>query len=140
MNSEFGKHRAGRESLYVRILGLRHVRPGSVMCFVLFEGSVLLAVLLSMAELVSWWSVPVLPLVVAVMVKINDVVAGVVSSGNTEPVPARVVGLPPAPGGARKQPAAKTPRRRAPIVRKGESESEPENVRVARRSDARRFS
>ena len=106
--TEFGRHRAGRQSLYVRLLGLRHVRPGSLMCFILFEGSVLLAVLLSMAELVSWWSVLVLPLVIATMVKINDAVAGVLAGG--------------AHGG------------KAAVA-----DSEPVNVRVARRSDARRF-
>ena len=37
---------------------------------------VALAVLLSLAELVNWWSVLVLPAVVAGLVKINDVVAG----------------------------------------------------------------
>lgn len=61
--------------LYARLLGLRFVNPGGVLCFVFFEGAVALAVLLALAELVSWWAVPVLPLAVAVMVKLNDVVA-----------------------------------------------------------------
>ncbi len=38
---------------------------------------VALAVLLSLAELVNWWSVLVLPAVVAGLVKINDLVASV---------------------------------------------------------------
>ncbi|MEU1886912.1 hypothetical protein ABZ491_15745 [Micromonospora rifamycinica] len=57
------------------MLGLRFVNPGGVLCFVFFEGAVALAVLLALAELVNWWTVPVLPLAVAVMVKLNDVVA-----------------------------------------------------------------
>ncbi|SCG50529.1 hypothetical protein [Micromonospora coxensis] len=61
--------------LYARALGLRFVNPGGVLCFVFFEGAVALAVLLALAELVSWWAVPVLPLAVAVMVKLNDMVA-----------------------------------------------------------------
>ncbi|MFG2058865.1 hypothetical protein ACGFI9_33065 [Micromonospora sp. NPDC048930] len=64
--------------LYARVLGLRFVNPGGVLCFLFFEGSVALAVLLALAELVSWWAVLVLPAVVAAMVKLNDVVAEVV--------------------------------------------------------------
>lgn len=64
--------------LYARALGLRVVNPGGVLCFLFFEGAVALAVLLALAELVSWWAVLVLPAVVAVMVKLNDLVAEVV--------------------------------------------------------------
>ena len=46
------------------------------MSFLLFEGVVALAVLLSLAELVNWWSILVLPAIVAGLVKINDIVAG----------------------------------------------------------------
>ncbi|SCE85743.1 hypothetical protein GA0074695_1647 [Micromonospora viridifaciens] len=64
--------------LYARVLGLRFVNPGGVLCFLFFEGAVALAVLLALAELVSWWAVLVLPAVVAAMVKLNDLVAEVV--------------------------------------------------------------
>ncbi|SBT46017.1 hypothetical protein [Micromonospora auratinigra] len=64
--------------LYARVLGLRFVNPGGVLCFLFFEGAVALAALLALAELVSWWAVLVLPAVVAAMVKLNDVVAEVV--------------------------------------------------------------
>ncbi|MER7444719.1 hypothetical protein [Micromonospora avicenniae] len=64
--------------LYARVLGLRFVNPGGVLCFLFFEGVVALAVLLALAELVSWWAVLILPAAVAVMVKLNDVVAAVV--------------------------------------------------------------
>lgn len=65
--------------LYSRMLGLRHVNPGGLLCFVFFEGSLMLAVLLALAELVSWWAIIVLPLSVALLVKINDEVAAAVT-------------------------------------------------------------
>ncbi|MFF5176088.1 hypothetical protein ACFY3U_26165 [Micromonospora sp. NPDC000089] len=61
--------------LYARALGLRFVNPGGVLCFLFFEGAVALAVLLALAELVTWWAVLILPVAVALMVKLNDVVA-----------------------------------------------------------------
>ena len=65
--------------LYSRLLRLRHVNPGGLLCFVFFEGAISLAVLLGLAELVSWWSVLLLPASVALMVKINDEVAAAVA-------------------------------------------------------------
>jgi len=62
--------------LYARLLRLRHVAPSGLLCFVFFEGAVALGILLGLAELVSWWGVLVLPATVALMVKLNDVVAG----------------------------------------------------------------
>lgn len=62
--------------LYARMLRLRHLRPSGVLCFLFGEGTVAAAVLLALAELVSWWAVVVLPLAVAAMVKLNDAVAG----------------------------------------------------------------
>ncbi|MFV2102649.1 hypothetical protein [Micromonospora sp. LOL_024] len=64
--------------LYARVLGLRFLNPGGVLCFIFFEGAIALAALLALAELVTWWAVLVLPAAVAVMVKVNDVVAAVV--------------------------------------------------------------
>lgn len=64
--------------LYARVLGLRFVNPGGVLCFLFFEGAAALAVLLALAELVNWWAVLVLPTAVAAMVKLNDVVAEMV--------------------------------------------------------------
>ncbi|WBB82571.1 hypothetical protein O7606_26590 [Micromonospora sp. WMMD882] len=61
--------------MYARVLGLRFVNPGGVLCFLYFEGAVALAALLALAELVSWWAVLALPAAVALMVKLNDVVA-----------------------------------------------------------------
>lgn len=65
--------------LYSRVLGLRHVNPGGLLCFFFFEGAVCFAVLLGLAELVSWWAVLLLPASVAAMVKVNDEVAAAVA-------------------------------------------------------------
>jgi len=64
--------------VYARLLGLRNLAPGGFLCFMFLEGTIALGVLLALAELVSWWGVLVLPLTVAVMVKLNDVIAGAV--------------------------------------------------------------
>jgi hypothetical protein len=66
-------------TLYARGLRLKHIHPGGVACFLLFEGFVALAVLMALAEFVNWWAVVLLPLTVAVLVKVNDIVAGVFS-------------------------------------------------------------
>jgi hypothetical protein len=70
--------------LYARALRLRHLNPGSALCFFFLEGSIALGVVLWLAELVDGWGVVLLPLCVAAMVKINDFVAGAVarSAGN----------------------------------------------------------
>jgi len=65
--------------LYSRVLRLRHVQPSGLLRFIFLEGMIFLAVLLSLAELVSWWSVLVLPLAVATIVKLNDVFAGLIA-------------------------------------------------------------
>jgi hypothetical protein len=57
------------------VLRLRAIRPGGLLCFLYFEGMVVLGALLALAELTSWWAVPVLPAAVAAMVKLNDVMA-----------------------------------------------------------------
>lgn len=64
------------QPLYARLLGLRHLAPSSLLCFVFLEGAVVLGILLALAELVSWWGVLVLPFTVALMVKFNDLIAG----------------------------------------------------------------
>jgi hypothetical protein len=67
---------ARQQPLYARMLGLQYLAPGGFLCFVFLEGAVSLGILLALAELVSWWGVLVLPIMVAAMVKLNDVVAG----------------------------------------------------------------
>jgi hypothetical protein len=68
-----------RTPLYARLLRLRHVAPSGFLCFLFLEGTVVLGALLALAELVSWWGVLVLPATVALMVKLNDVIAGALS-------------------------------------------------------------
>ena len=86
MTREIRSRRAGiprelarQRPLYARIIGLQYLTPSGFLCFVFFEGAVALGILLALAELVSWWGVLVLPLTVAAMVKLNDVIAGAVS-------------------------------------------------------------
>jgi hypothetical protein len=103
-----GRRRAGRAApLYARVLGLRGIRPGAVLCFLFFEGMVALGALLALAELTSWWAVLALPAAVAVMVKVNDVVAVLLAAppAPTPPPPAQA-----APGmAARGKVAARVP-------------------------------
>jgi hypothetical protein len=66
-------------TLYARALRLKHIHPGGLLCFLLFEGAMGLAVLMALAEFVTWPSVILLPLAVALVMKINDMVAGVFS-------------------------------------------------------------
>jgi hypothetical protein len=61
------------------VLRLKHTHPGGIFCFLLLEGSFGIAGLMALAELVNWWGVILLPLTVAIFVKINDLVAGVFS-------------------------------------------------------------
>jgi len=66
-----------RKPIYHRMLRLRQLRPSPLTTFVLFEGSILMAVLLALAEIVDWWGVLAIPAAVAVMVKLNDAVTAV---------------------------------------------------------------
>jgi hypothetical protein len=95
------RDQAKQRPLYARLLGLQYLSPTGFLCFVFLEGTIALGVLLALAELVSWWGVLVLPLSVAGMVKLNDVIAGAITR------------TPPAGG----RPA--TAARRAPGVRQG---------------------
>jgi hypothetical protein len=67
---------AMRPPTYVRVLRLRRLRIGGLASFLLFECMIAGGVLLALAELTSWWAVPVLPTAVALMVKINDLAMG----------------------------------------------------------------
>jgi hypothetical protein len=87
---------------YARFLGLRYLRPSGLTCFLLFEGSVTLGVLLALADLADWWAAAVLPISVAVMVKVNDVVAGALADAASAAIP-KALGrakVPGAPGSA----------------------------------------
>jgi hypothetical protein len=66
---------SGTRPVYARVLRLRYLHPGGLLCFLFFEGSIALGVLLALAELAPWWGMVVLPVAVALMVKLNDTVA-----------------------------------------------------------------
>jgi hypothetical protein len=94
---------AAQPPLYARVLRLRNVAPSGFLCFIFLEGAVALGVLLALAELVSWWGVLVLPLTVALMVKLNDVIAGALSQAaapRRRPAVARPAVLRPIPEAA----------------------------------------
>jgi hypothetical protein len=104
-----------RRPLYARLLRLRYLHPGGLACFLLLEGTIALGLLLALAELVDWPVVVLLPVGVAIMVKLNDVLAGaalprlgrgrapvargtaVVVDSPPVPVAKRAVGTAPAP-------------------------------------------
>jgi len=65
-----------RAPMYWRLLRLRHIQPNGWLRALFVEGSVGLAVVLVLAEKASIWTIIALPIVVAVLVKANDVVAG----------------------------------------------------------------
>ncbi len=62
--------------LYPRLLHLQHVHPNSWQRAVLGEGMVAIGGLLAMADLASAWSMLVLPVAVAGVVKAHDLLAG----------------------------------------------------------------
>ena len=103
------------QPLYARTLGLQHLTPSGFLCFAFLEGSIALGILLALAELVSWWGVLVLPATVAIMVKLNDVIAGAVSC---PVVPAPRVVPSAAAGGSSRVPATG----RKPVVAKARVE------------------
>jgi hypothetical protein len=100
-----------------------------VACFLLFEGTIVIGLLVALAELVDWPVVILLPAGVAVMVKLNDLLAGcalpwfghgrvateargtaVVVDSSPVPVWKRAVGKAPVRPGSRPDPTAAWPR------------------------------
>lgn len=84
---------AKKPPLYPRLLRLRHIRPNVWQRALLGEGALALAVLLVLADLATAWTLLVLPVAVAVVVKANDVLAGLLkaeqSAGpRSDPAPA----------------------------------------------------
>ncbi len=80
---------SGKPPLYARVLRLRHIHPGGLLCFAFFEGAVAVGILLALAELAPWWAALVLPVVVAAMVKVNDVVSGLTARARMVPAHTR---------------------------------------------------
>ena len=65
-----------KRPLYWRVLGLRHVQPSSWQRAIFVEGAFALAVILVLADLATAWLILALPLVVALVVKGQDVLVG----------------------------------------------------------------
>jgi hypothetical protein len=75
-----------RTPLYWRLLRLRHVRPNGWQRALLVEGVVSVAVVLTLADVATAWTLLVLPLAAAFVVKAHDVLAGLLRPA---PAPAR---------------------------------------------------
>ena len=71
--------RPGRVPLYPRLLRLRHLHLRGWQRIVLGEGALGAAVLLVLADLASAWTLLVLPVAVAAVVKLHDVVEGLLA-------------------------------------------------------------
>jgi len=65
--------------LYWRALRLQHLRPNGWQRAVLVEGVLALAVVLVLADVATAWTLLVLPLASALIVKGHDVLAGVLT-------------------------------------------------------------
>lgn len=68
--------RKHKQPLYPQLLHLQHIHPNSWQRAVLGEGMVGVGALLAMADLATAWSVVVLPVAVAGVVKCHDLLAG----------------------------------------------------------------
>lgn len=86
--------RVTKRPIYARVLRLKHIRPGPWWCFLFLEGSIAVAGVLVLADRVNVWALVVMPVGVAIAVKLNDVIAGA---------------LPPAAGAPPREPAEATP-------------------------------
>ena len=72
-----------KKPLYPRLLRLRHVHPNAWQRAALGEGALAVAAVLVLADLASAWTLLVLPVAVAVVVKAHDVLAGMLSATGT---------------------------------------------------------
>ena len=73
---------ATKRPLYPRLLGLRHIGPNAWQRALLGEGALALAVLLVLADVATAWTLLVLPLTVALVVKAHDGLAGLLRTRN----------------------------------------------------------
>jgi hypothetical protein len=71
---------AHKTPLYPQLLRLKHVHPNAWQRAVLGEGMALLGGLFALADVASAWSILVLPVAVAAVVKAHDVLAGHLST------------------------------------------------------------
>jgi hypothetical protein len=65
-----------KRPIYPRLLRLHHIRPNAWQRALLGEGALAVAVLLVLADVASAWTLLVLPVAVAVVVKAHDMLAG----------------------------------------------------------------
>jgi hypothetical protein len=80
--------RVARRPLYSRLLRLQALQLRGWQRVLLSDGSLLVAVLLVLADLATAWTLLVLPLAVAAVVKAHDVAAGLLAPQTpTAPVP-----------------------------------------------------
>jgi hypothetical protein len=68
--------------LYARVLRLRHLRLATWQRIVFEEGTVAVGIVLALAEVASALVILVLPVVVAAMVKFNDVLVGLLTDSS----------------------------------------------------------
>jgi hypothetical protein len=82
-----GSHQAApvKRPLYPRLLHLQHIHPNAWQRAVLGEGAVGLAGLLVLADLATAWTLIVLPLAVAAVVKGHDLLAGLLGDSDAGP-------------------------------------------------------
>jgi hypothetical protein len=78
---------SGSLPLYWRLLRLHHVRPNGWQRAVLVEGVLLVAVVLTLADVATAWTLLLLPLASMAVVKAHDVLAAMLSTGGTRPEP-----------------------------------------------------
>jgi hypothetical protein len=72
---------------YPRVLRLRHVRPNGWQRALLVEGMLLLGTLVALADLATAWAPLILVVATAVVVKFNDVLAGLLPDRRTSAAP-----------------------------------------------------
>lgn len=88
----FGRSGAGKPGpvarpLYFRLLGVRYLAPAGWQRALLVEGSVVLALLLALADLASAWVLLALPLTVATVVVYHDLLEGLLRRHGPEGAP-----------------------------------------------------
>jgi hypothetical protein len=71
---------AAKPPMYWRVLRLRHVRPNGWQRAMFVEGVLALSLVLVLADVASAWTLLVLPLASALIVKAHDVIAGLLRS------------------------------------------------------------
>ena len=76
---------AAKPPLYWRLLRLRHIHPNGWQRAVFIEGVLGLSLVLVLADVASAWTLLVLPLASALIVKAHDVIAGLLHPGDPLP-------------------------------------------------------